>query len=244
MALREECEKQGNLLFRWRSYIPLVLILVILPAFQDYIKMDHTHDDLWEIGIFILALTGELIRTLTVGFVPRGTSGRVTKNQVAERLNTTGIYSTVRHPLYLANYVIWLGVFSFFRIWWLTVIISLFYFIYYERIMYAEEEFLRRKFGAEFERWASTTPAFIPSFTNYTPPDLPFSLRTVLKREHTSIFGIVSTFTILELLKRIFVYGDFNLSLFWKIVFIFGAVQYLIIFILKKFTHLLEVEGR
>ena len=110
--------------------------------------------------------------------------------------------------------------------------------------MYAEEEFLRRKFGTEFERWASVTPALIPSFINYTPPDLPFSLRTVLKREHTSIFGIVSTFTILELLKRIFVYGDFNLSLFWRIVFILGAVQYLIIFILKKFTHFLEVEGR
>ncbi len=244
MTLKEECEQQGNLLFRWRSYIPLILILVIIPAFQEYISFDHTYDNLWEIGVFILSLAGEFLRIITVGFVPRGTSGRVTKNQVAEKLNTTGIYSTVRHPLYLANYIIWLGVFSFFRVWWLVVIVTLFYWIYYERIMFAEEEFLRRKFGEEFEEWAKQTPAFLPSLKNYHPPDLPFSLRTVLKREHTSIFGIVATFSLLEILKNYFIYGKFFLPFFREVILILGFTQYSMIFLIKKFTHLLDVEGR
>ncbi len=244
MALREEFEKQGNVLFRWRSYIPLILILVILPAFKEYVNLDHTYDDLWEIGVFVVALIGELLRILTVGFVPRGTSGRVTRNQVAERLNKTGMYSIIRHPLYFANFIIWIGVFSFFRIWWLVIIMILFYWVYYERIMFAEEAFLRKKFGTEFEEWAKRVPAFLPSFEHYTPPDLPFSFRTVMKREHTSTFGIVATFTALKLLKSFFLTGHLYISGFWWVILTMGTIQYSTIFLLKKTTRLLDVEGR
>ncbi|MGB8874133.1 MAG: hypothetical protein WCC75_12145, partial [Desulfobaccales bacterium] len=47
--------------------------------------------------------------SLPWGLPPRGTSGRNTQGQVAETLNTTGIYSLVRNPLYLGNFLIWLG---------------------------------------------------------------------------------------------------------------------------------------
>jgi len=244
LALREEWERQGNLLFRWRSYIPLIIVIFLVPAIEEYSHFSHVNDSLWEIGTFIFSLTGEMIRILTVSFVPRGTSGRVTHRQVAERLNTTGIYSIVRHPLYLGNFIIWVGAFSFFRVWWFVVIGILLFWIYYERIMYAEEEFLRRKFGKTFEEWAEKTSAFIPDLKKFVPPDLPFSFKTMLKREHTSLFGIISAFTFFEIIKGFITEGKFYLSLFWEIVFLLGLLQYTAIFILKKFTHLLDVEGR
>ena len=45
------------------------------------------------------------------------------------------------------------------KVWWLPVIYSLAFWIYYERIMFAEEAFLRQKFGETYRRWAATTPS-------------------------------------------------------------------------------------
>ena len=93
-----------------------------------------------------------------------------------------------------------LGAAMFAHEWWLGLVILMGFFLYYERIMLAEEAFLRQQFGAEFEAWAARTPAFFPSFRNWRPPALPFSFRNVLKREHAGFFALVVVFTVLEVL--------------------------------------------
>ena len=110
---------------------------------------------------------------------PAGTSGRNTREQVANTLNRTGIYSVVRHPLYLGNYLIILGFALWPHVWWLIVLTSCFYALYYERIMLAEENFLRQRFGETFEKWSAQTPAFLPKFRGWKPSAVPFCWRTV-----------------------------------------------------------------
>ena len=56
---------------------------------------------------------GFLFRAWAIGTTPAGTSGRNTKEQVAEVLNSTGIYSIVRHPLYVGNYFMWIGIVAY-----------------------------------------------------------------------------------------------------------------------------------
>jgi protein-S-isoprenylcysteine O-methyltransferase Ste14 len=87
------------------------------------------------------------------GYVPRGTSGRNTRWQVAETLNTTGMYSIVRNPLYLGNFIIVLGILLFVQVWWIVVIGIVGFWFFYERIVFTEEGFLRRKFGTVFLEW-------------------------------------------------------------------------------------------
>ena len=78
---------------------------------------------------------------------PATPRGAIPAGRWPSTLNTSGLYSVVRHPLYLGNYLMWLGVALFSRTWWAPVIVSLVFWLYYERIMFAEEEFLRRQFG-------------------------------------------------------------------------------------------------
>ncbi len=100
---------------------------------------------------------------LTVGFAPKNTSGRNTAaGQMADELNVTGIYSIVRHPLYVGNFFMWLGPVLFLRSVWFTIVFCLVYWLYYERIMFAEEQFLRRKFGDAYDKWSEKVKAFIP----------------------------------------------------------------------------------
>src|SRR5689334_21586787 len=83
---------------------------------------------------------------------------------------TTGMYSLVRHPLYLGNYFLWLGVVLVSRVWWAPVLAILVFWLCYERIMFAEEAYLRQQFGDAFGEWAQRTPAVLPAFTHWRPP--------------------------------------------------------------------------
>ena len=180
MALINELEKQGNFLFKYRGQFPIVLFILAIPFI--YVTED-VNPLLAENYTFLavgLSLLGFIIRAYTIGTTPRGTSGRNTKEQVAEQLNSTGIYSMLRHPLYLGNYFMWIGIVCFTYNWYFVVIVSLLYWLYYERIMFAEERFLEQKFGQNYLDWAKTLPAFIPKFSNLKKSDIPFSFISVL----------------------------------------------------------------
>jgi lipid A Kdo2 1-phosphate O-methyltransferase len=253
MALQEEFEKQGSFLFRWRSYIPAAIILTSLFFVPDYRYFNHsyTHHIYFAGVCFLFSLFGLFIRCFTIGYAPEKTSGRNTKKQVAETVNQSGIYSLIRHPLYVGNFFLFFGIVLFVKSLSLTLIFILFYWMYYERIMYTEEQFLRGKFGQKYLLWADKTPAILPNFKEYKTAGLSFSFKNILKREYPSLFGIVLMFLLYELM---FVYvnepelskGDFLniIKPHHKIIFIADVIFYVVVRIIVKFTKLLHVEGR
>jgi protein-S-isoprenylcysteine O-methyltransferase Ste14 len=249
MALREELEKQGNWLFRWRSYLPLLIVPLFIIALHTSASVDRENlgagRRYWELFCFVLAMLGFGLRCLTVGFTPSGTSGRNTKEQIATELNTTGIYSIIRHPLYLGNLTVIFGLLLFIKVWWFAAIGALLFWIYYERIAFAEEEFLRRKFGSSYLDWAEKTPAFWPQFRNWQRPNLTFSFRKVLKREYSGFFAVIASFTCLNIMKEIaFNAWHAHLDPMWVVLFGVGLMIYLTLRTLKKKTKILDVPGR
>lgn len=244
--MREHFENTGNWLFARRSYLPIVCFGIILVALLNF-KMpyaSHTLDRLWEVMCLVISLFGLAVRIATVGHTPKGTSGRNTSKQKAEVLNTTGMYSVVRHPVYLGNFLIWFGVSLFPRLWWLSVILLLAFWLYYERIIFAEEQFLQRRFGSEFTDWAEKTPAFIPRFSSWKRSALPFSIRTALKREHSTLLLIVFYFILMEEAASFLTTRSLEPDPMWIVIFTIALAQYVFIRTLKKHTKLLNVSGR
>jgi protein-S-isoprenylcysteine O-methyltransferase Ste14 len=244
MPLREEMESAGRWLFRWRSYLPLALLaLVIVVVWTGPDAHARPWYPEWLAFCLAVAGAGQIIRALTVAYVPAGTSGRQTDGQVAEHLNTGGTYSLVRHPLYVGNFLMWLGPALYPANPWLAAVVVLVFWLYYERIMFAEEEYLRRSYGLQYEDWAGRTPAFVPRLRGWTPPALPFSFRTVLRRELSSFFGMVSVFTALELVNNI-AHDQPPLGRAWQVFFAAGLLVFLLLTFLKRRTRVLRVPGR
>ncbi|MBA4321679.1 MAG: lipid A Kdo2 1-phosphate O-methyltransferase [Odoribacter sp.] len=245
MALVHEFEKTGNWLFKRRSWLPGVLIvsgLVLMYYVNRQAILFSPGEELLFLGV---SLFGQVIRVLAVGFAPQNTSGRNTADgQIADELNVTGVYSLLRHPLYLGNYFMWLGPSLFLRSAWFSIVFSLVYWLYYERIMFAEEQFLRRKFGEAYDKWSETVSSFIPGFSGYIPPKLSFSVRNVLKREYNSFVNIFVIFTLLDLARNYFISGRIFLTTLWLYMIIGSVLLWIIIRTIHKKTRWLAVEGR
>ena len=245
MALRNELVAQGNWLFRHRSWLPLVplaLVLALLPFAPD--PRAHPPHPWWEAFCVGLSLTGVLVRAMTIGTKPRGTSGRNRRAQVASRLNTTGMYSIVRHPLYVGNALMWAGVALYPRMWTAALLAAAFFWVYYERIMLAEEEFLRRQHGAAFRQWAAVTPAFIPDFSLWVRPDLPFALRAVLSAEYPGFLGLAASFMAIRTASDLIFLRHVEPHPFCLALFGTAVVGYAVLRTLRKRTRLLKVTGR
>lgn len=248
MALREELEKQGNWLFRWRSYLPLLMIplfiVALLESTDPKYAFGYPADRIFTICCIFISFLGLFMRTLAIGFTPKGTSGGNTKQQKAAVLNITGIYSIVRHPLYLGNFIIFLGIVLFIKVWWFVVISALVFWLYYERIMYREEEFLREKFGEPFLEWAEKTPAFIPLFKNRQSSNQKFSLKRTAYREYIGFFEIIACFTLLEIIKNFLETGEFISNIEWTIFFSTGLLLFIIVRIMKKVRKISRVKTK
>lgn len=253
MKLNERLGREGAFLFRWRSYLPLLLLVVALPALFEAARMEDllgesaTHA--WVYFCMTVSYAGQLVRCLTIGFVPAGTSGRGTKRQAAEVLNTTGMYSIVRNPLYLGNFLAMLGLAMSLMVWWFVAIFVFMYWLYIERIIWTEEEFLSARFGTVYDEWCARTPAFIPDIALWRPAALSFSLRTVLRREYHGVLAIAAAYFSIEAILDLGIEGHSLESWIvedyaWVYLFAIGCVIYVTFMFLNKRTRLLSVPGR
>lgn len=251
MALIEEMEQQGNFLFRYRGTLPIIILVVglIYFIFSEYLRVSLGKPPLLfdrydQILALFFCLLGFSIRAYTVGHSARNTSGRNTAQQVADEVNTTGIYSVVRHPLYVGNFFMWLGIAVLTMNIWFILTFILIYWIYYERIMFAEEQYLRQKFGNAYLEWAGRTPAFIPRLSNWKKPALKFTWKKVLKKEKTGLLAVFSVLFLFDFLQDSIRKGMPDLKIdFWSIALIFSLVFYLFLKFSQKRLAFLKEEA-
>ncbi len=117
---------QGNFLFRYRGTLPLIVLAAGLGVFAWtlYIQPDSFSPFLagpYRYICLAVCLLGQIVRIITVGYTPKNTSDRNWEKQIANELNTTGMYSMVRHPLYLGNFLMWLGIAMITANFWLIL---------------------------------------------------------------------------------------------------------------------------
>ena len=249
MTLAEHFTRSGDTLFRWRGYLPLLMLpLFVLGLLDADLPASVPAAARWaQVAAVLLALAGLAVRVVAIGTAPAGTSERSTVNPRASRLRTTGLYSLVRHPLYLGNTVTAVGLAAFTTRWYVPVIVLLLGLLYHERIAAREEAFLEERFGDEFRRWASRVPAMVPRLSTYVPADEAFAWRRVLGREFHGLMTIASVVFVLDLLRGVLATGRPALDPLWDGLFLVSAAIFAACSMLKKTTGVFrereEVQG-
>jgi methanethiol S-methyltransferase len=120
----------------------------------------------WHTGIVHIASN----LTIVAGFILLSVAWRVLyRAQRRHQLATTGIYARIRHPQYVGFIAIMFG----FLLQWPTILTLVMFPLLvwmYVRLAHAEERDALREFGSEYERYAASTPRWIPHFSHAAHP--------------------------------------------------------------------------
>ncbi len=244
MSIQKELKTQGDFLFKYRSFLPILFVLwgMGVVCVDVYFGKGHFSSNRIQLSALIIGSIGKLIRMHVIGYSASDTSGRNTKTgQVAGSLNTVGWYSMCRNPLYLGNFLMWISVCVLTENLWFCGLFTLVFWLYYERIIYTEELFLTQKFNTDYSDWASKTPCFIPNLLQYRAPKQSFSFKKVFNKERSGVMGL---FVVLYLFSifRSWVNNQ-TLEIDTGLLFycaVFGVGFYITSKTLKKTTSLLE----
>src|SRR4030042_4519911 len=171
--------------FKYRSYTPIPLVIVALvfavPSWVSFFTG------------FGMMLTGEWIRFRGVAYA--GSATRTTGGAGGDRLITSGPFAYVRNPLYLGNFFLSSGVLV--MSWALMPYMALFFFLLfalqYTLIVNLEEEYLAKRFGAEYEAYCSSVRRWIPRLIPYKGEET-FSpnLKKALRSERNTFQSIAA----------------------------------------------------
>ena len=176
-------------IFFYRGYLQalfialLVLYVWFFPMHPSLKGRLDTFADI--IGIANLVL-GAGLRIWAISHPGRHTRSRTIK---APALTTVGPYACVRNPIYLANFLIGLGLVVLAEAIILIPVYFIAFGLPYRKIVDQEEGFLRKKFGEEFHRYCEAVPRWLPRLSNITR-SLAFGSNFHL-REFGTTFGIL-----------------------------------------------------
>jgi len=158
-------KKISKKIFEYRSYTPLPF-LILMVVFQQ-----ATLSSL--IVGFCIVLAGEFFRLWAVSYA--GSETRTTGGGVGGTyLVVSGAYAHVRNPLYVGNMIIYtgIGVMSMALYPYLLIAALLFFYFQYYAIINDEEDYLKIKFGKQFEDYCKSVPRWIPTLSKYKNPGI------------------------------------------------------------------------
>jgi len=248
MLLYDHFEKSGSWLFRRRGILPLLLIPAMFYAVKYSGPLNFMiKESWWLITTMAISYLGLMTRFFTIAYSAYGTSGGNTEEQIAESLNITGIYSLIRNPLYTGNFIIYSGPILFISNLFFYLLFVALFILYYERIVYTEEIFLKNKFGKSYLDWAARTPAFIPDlyfWKKWQKNSTPFNFTITFRRELPNWAGLPVLFVVLIAGIGLIQQGQFQFSEINKYTLIVCLVIYLVYQIVKKTTRIMYVRDR
>lgn len=170
----------GRRCFRWRGLLmPIALVLLLLPGPKVLAES-------WLAALvgFPIAVLGQLVRVATIGldYIIRGGKDRQVH---AERLLVGGFYKHSRNPMYFGNLLLLVGFAIGANSWLLLAIGVPLAVLVHVGVIAAEEDFLRGKFGADYDAFVRRVPRLMPNLRGLreTLKGTEFNWRRVLVKE-------------------------------------------------------------
>jgi protein-S-isoprenylcysteine O-methyltransferase Ste14/phosphohistidine phosphatase SixA len=204
--LQKSLENQGAAPRQWRILLGALLapfaVISLLNSGWMTQSFGPWGEELWDFFCLSIAFAGLAIRATIAGY---GQGTDIEAKDTATRLDVSGLYSIVRHPAYVANFLILLAGILLFKSAIFTALAAVVIFFYYERLALSREKLLLETHGDAFRAWAERTPAFLAKFSQWKAPEPAFSFRLAMKREAATLALIGLMFFTIEALQAVIV---------------------------------------
>ena len=182
----------GDFFFRYRNMLFPVFVVVTVLFCSPSFAFGNPTLDLWlDLAGAAIALAGQGLRMLTIGYeyiVRGGREGKVYANNLVQG----GVFAHSRNPLYLGNLLIIIGLAVMVHSLPLYLIAIPFFIFAYAAIIAAEENFLRGKFGAEYDAYCARVNRIWPNWRGFrhSIEGMRFNWRRLAIREYGTVFGV------------------------------------------------------
>lgn len=236
----------GNFFFKYRNYLFIFLYIAIFIPSPSIFRPEVFGENyyLWPIitGL-VITIAGQAVRGATIGLTYIVRNGK-DKIIYADELVTEGIFNHCRNPLYTGNILMLLGVGILSNsLIYVGILIPIFLFIY-QAIVMAEENFLRNKFGEQFNAYCKRVNRWWINLKHIdkTFKSMRFNVKRWILTEYNTQFVWLSGIATILLVKYPNLYQndpDFGNALLTGII-IFLALCYGFVRYLKKSGKMVE----
>lgn len=212
-------------------YFGLVVISILYVRTEMnphlFILEDTPYEIYYEMFAFFVSLIGFTLRFFTLAYnKERSLSIQEHPDREISEMNTTGIYSVMRHPFHVGNFllcmgpVLWTGNYFFIALFFSA------YWIFFTEIIELEEYFMEKKFGNTFTEWKSNTPAYFPKIRNFKKSDFKFKWKKILLKEIEILFLLMVVYISFEILGELIEDDKIELNLWLLLLGIIITATY------------------
>lgn len=185
----------GNWFFKVRNALsPIVFIALILLTRPLWRFGDPRDVTLMAIGLLI-TLAGQALRAAVIGYayIKRGGKDR---KVYADTLVQEGFFNHCRNPLYVGNVLILFGLLVAYGSPTAFVIGVAFYLYLYVAITLAEENYLRGRFGADYDAYVARVNRYLPDLRGLSKSleGMRFDWPKLIRKEYGTTFAWIATF--------------------------------------------------
>ena len=219
----------GAWLFRYRSFLPVPLALILL-----LVRAGETDGGALIASGALVVTSGQVLRLWAVRHI--GTISRTRTTRYGP-LMTAGPYAVVRNPLYVGNFLILVGLALIANSVLFIAVGVPFFIVAYLAIIAAEENYLRQKFGDEFDDYCARVPRLFPilSGLKQTLQSMGFNWQRLIVKEYGSAFAWISGAILLLFKHHWLLHRELSASVFARTLlvlllglgFLYGLARYL-----------------
>jgi protein-S-isoprenylcysteine O-methyltransferase Ste14 len=240
MKLFSNCFKSlGHFFFKNRNALFPVLFLLAFLGFKP--ETLSSNELVLRVAALLgvaIAILGQTVRMSVIGYeyIKRGGKDRAV---YAEDLVTGGFYQVCRNPMYLGNLLITCGILLFYCSGPLLLIALPFFILVYAAIISVEEEYLKNKFGPNYDNYCARVPSLVPRLSKIaeTISSSKYNWRMAIRKEYGTLYGTIAGLILIEswkLFQQDKLILTSTMTLYLTSALILATIAYLLVRTLKK----------
>lgn len=184
----------GRGVFRWRGVVSALVLLPVCAAAvfsPPWVGEGAWYDVLGDFVAWIVLGTGIFLRLWATLYIGGRKSVALVK---------TGPYALIRHPLYVASFLILVSLASFLLSASVLAAAGLLAIVYAFVVVPSEERHALTCFGDEYRAFMTATPRFLPRTLRIAPPGVIEIKVGAFLREYARTFGLIALGAAIDLL--------------------------------------------